>query len=56
MDAPTPVFPEEAKAAGQTEATVTLRVVIDVQGQMSEAEMIEPQGFGFDAEVNALKW
>jgi TonB family protein len=46
--APEPAFPETAKAAGQTEATVTLRVVIDVQGQVSEAEVVEPQGFGFD--------
>jgi vitamin B12 transporter len=46
--APEPTFPEEAKAAGQTEATVMLRVLIDIRGQVSEAEVVEPVGFGVD--------
>ena len=46
--APEPAFPEEAKNAGVTEATVVLRVLIDAQGQVSEADVVEPVGQGFD--------
>jgi vitamin B12 transporter len=46
--APEPPFPEEASAAGLTQATVALRVLIDIAGQVSEAEVIEPAGHGFD--------
>src|ERR1043165_4178444 len=46
--APEPSFPEEARAAGLTEGAVTLRVTIDAEGRVTEAEVVEPAGHGFD--------
>ena len=46
--APNPAFPEAASAAGLTQASVTVRVLIDTQGRVTEAEVVEPAGYGFD--------
>jgi TonB family protein len=40
-------YPEEARAA-RLEATVVLKLTIDAQGVVSDAEVIEPAGHGFD--------
>jgi vitamin B12 transporter len=42
-----PEYPSEA-AAARLEATVVLRVSIDAEGNVTEAEVIEPAGHGFD--------
>lgn len=46
--APEPPFPKAASAAGLTQGTVTLRVLIDTSGQVTEAEVVEPAGYDFD--------
>lgn len=47
LEEPSPVYPESARAAG-LEATVTLRLSIDEHGKVTEAEVVEPLGSGFD--------
>jgi len=42
-----PEYPEAARAAG-LEARVTLRLDVDRAGNVSQAEVVEPQGHGFD--------
>jgi TonB family protein len=42
-----PEYPAEA-AAARLEATVVLRVSIDAEGNVTEADVIEPVGHGFD--------
>ncbi|MDQ2643175.1 MAG: TonB-dependent siderophore myxochelin receptor MxcH [Myxococcota bacterium] len=46
------VYPPEAAAAG-LEATVVLRVSIDAEGNVTEAEVLEPAGHGFDDAARA---
>jgi TonB family protein len=47
-EAPEPPFPDEAREAGLTEGVVVLRVTVDAEGQVSAAEVVEPQCHGFD--------
>ncbi len=47
LDNVAPVYPEAARAEGLT-ATVSLRLAIDEQGNVTEAEVLEPAGHGFD--------
>jgi TonB family protein len=47
-----PEYPPEA-AAARLEATVVLRVSIDAEGNVTEAEVIEPVGHGFDEAARA---
>jgi vitamin B12 transporter len=47
-----PEYPLEA-AAARLEATVVLRVSIDAEGNVTEAEVIEPAGHGFDEAARA---
>ena len=48
-------YPPEAKQAG-LEATVILRLAIDTEGQVTEAQVVEPAGHGFDeAAVEAAR-
>lgn len=51
-----PVYPQEAKEQG-LEAEVKLRLTLDAEGKVTDAESIEPVGHGFDetAERAALK-
>ena len=42
-----PVYPEAAREAG-LEARVTLRLDLDREGRVTHAEVVEPQGHGFD--------
>src|SRR5262245_7071299 len=42
-----PEYPEAARAAGR-EARVALRLDIDREGAVTHAEVVEPQGHGFD--------
>jgi TonB family protein len=42
-----PEYPEAARAAGLA-ARVTLRLDIDQEGKVTHAEVVEPQGHGFD--------
>lgn len=41
-------FPEQARAAGLTQADVLLRLTIDAEGKVTAAEVTEPVGNGFD--------
>lgn len=45
-------YPPEARAAG-LEATVALRLTIDKEGRVVEAEVVEPAGHGFDEAARA---
>ena len=47
LEAIQPKYPPEA-AAARLEATVVLRVGIDAEGNVTEAEVFEPAGHGFD--------
>jgi len=56
--APAPSFPEAALAEGLTEAAVTVRVTIGVDGRVQEATVLESAGHGFDerAQATALSY
>lgn len=53
VEAPEPVYPPEARAAG-VEGTTVLRLTIGVDGRVSAAEVIEAAGHGFDEAALAL--
>jgi vitamin B12 transporter len=48
LEAPEPEFPEQARAAGLTEAEVVLRLSIDAEGKVTAAEVTQVAGTGFD--------
>jgi vitamin B12 transporter len=48
LEAPEPAFPEQARAAGLTQADVVLRLTIDAQGKVTTAEVAQGVGNGFD--------
>jgi len=52
LEAPAPDYPAEALRE-RLEATVVLRVTVDSDGSVEEAEVIEPAGHGFDESARA---
>lgn len=48
LSAPAPSFPEQARAKGLVEGAVIVRVTVGVDGAVSEAEVLEAVGYGFD--------
>ncbi len=52
LEAIEPEYPPEA-AAARLEASVVLRISIDAEGRVTEAEVIEPAGHGFDEAARA---
>src|SRR5262249_55593350 len=48
LEAAEAVYPEEARAA-KLEGSVVLRLTIDVDGHVAEADVMEAAGHGFDA-------
>ena len=52
LEAAQPEYPEAA-LRGRIEGTVVLRVTIDAEGSVEEAEVIEPAGHGFDEAARA---
>ena len=52
LEAIEPEYPPAA-AAARLEATVVLRVSIDAEGKLTEAEVIQPVGHGFDEAARA---
>jgi TonB family protein len=46
-------FPDAARALGIAEASVVLRLSIDASGTVTDAEVIEPAGHGFDEAARA---
>ncbi|NJL29889.1 MAG: energy transducer TonB [Thermoanaerobaculia bacterium] len=47
-------FPEMARRVGKTEASVTVRVLVDENGKVIDTQIAEKVGFGFDAEALAV--
>ena len=52
LEAPPPDYPAEALRE-RIEGTVVLRVTVDTDGSVAEAEVIEPAGYGFDESARA---